>query len=92
MEKPYEGTVQITSAEYRELVTEAVSSRHLYEEARSEKWKLESEITSLKKELAEANKNLDMCREQLSVLAAARTNQCNTWGISNRTYANAEEV
>ena len=50
-EKKYEGIVQITSAEYRELVTEATENKLRYDNAISEKWKLESQIRELKKEL-----------------------------------------
>jgi seryl-tRNA synthetase len=58
-EKKYEaGKVEISSAEYRDLVTDAVEARHEASEQRSEKWKLESEKNKLAKELEEANKKI----------------------------------
>lgn len=58
-EKKYEaGRVEISSAEYRDLVTEAVEARCDASESRSEKWKLESEKNKLQKELEEANKRI----------------------------------
>lgn len=69
-EKKYEGTVQITSAEYRELVTEAVEATARYDAARSEKWQLERKISALEKELSEAKTELDACKNQLSQIAA----------------------
>ena len=58
-EKKYEaGRVEISSAEYRDLVTEAVEARRDASESRSEKWKLESEKSKLSKELEEANKKI----------------------------------
>lgn len=70
-EKKYEGTVQITSAEYRELVTEAVEAKARYDAVRSENWKHESTISKLEKELAETRKELDSCRQQFSAYAAS---------------------
>lgn len=61
-EKKYEGIVQITSAEYRELVTEATENKLRYDNAISEKWKLESQIRELKKELETKIKELDEMR------------------------------
>jgi uncharacterized coiled-coil DUF342 family protein len=58
-EKKYEaGRVEISSAEYRDLVTEAVEARREASEARSEKWRLESENSKLKKELDETCKRV----------------------------------
>ena len=74
----YEGTVQITSAEYRELITEAVEAVKNFERARSENWQLESKINELKKELAETMKELDMCRSQLASFLSSAT-QSSTW-------------
>lgn len=51
-EKKYEaGKVEISSAEYRDLVTEAVTARHEASEMRSEKWKLEDTLKKTKEEL-----------------------------------------
>lgn len=51
-EKKYEaGKVEISSAEYRDLVTEAVTARHEASEMRSEKWKLEDTLRKTKEEL-----------------------------------------
>ena len=57
-EKKYEGIVQITSAEYRELVTQAVEATKDASALRSENWKHESKISKLEKELAEMRKRL----------------------------------
>ena len=56
--KKYEGTVCITSSEYRELVTEAVYYKTEYEGCRSIKWQIESENRKLKEELEKTNKKL----------------------------------
>ena len=51
-EKKYEaGKVEISSAEYRDLVTEAVTARHEASEMRSEKWRLEDTLKKTKEEL-----------------------------------------
>lgn len=54
-DKKYEaGRVEISSAEYRDLVTKATENRIAASDARSEKWKLERERDDLKKELESA--------------------------------------
>ena len=54
-DKKYEaGRVEISSAEYRDLVTEAVANEKAASDARSEKWKVEDERNKLKKELESA--------------------------------------
>ena len=59
-DKKYEaGRVEISSAEYRDLVTEAVEARREASEQRSEKWRLESEVKKCKEELANANKKVE---------------------------------
>lgn len=71
-EKKYEaGKVEISSAEYRDLVTEAVEARHEASEQRSEKWKLESEKNKLSKELEEAKKRISELESVLSTLQAS---------------------
>lgn len=58
-EKKYEaGKVEISSAEYRDLIKEAVEARNDASQARSEKWKLESEKDKISKELELANKKI----------------------------------
>lgn len=58
-EKKYEpGKVEISSEEYRDLVKEAVEARRDASEHRSEKWRVENERNTLKKELEEANKKI----------------------------------
>ena len=55
-EKKYEaGRVEISSAEYRDLVTEATENRIAASEARSDKWRAESERDKLKAELDKAH-------------------------------------
>ena len=87
-EKQYEGSVNITSAEYRELVTEAVSAEAELSEVRSAKWKLESERDKLKtecealrKQLDEALKELNDCKNLLNLHTGAYgylKNPCTT--------------
>ena len=51
-EKNYEaGRVEISSAEYRDLVKEAVEARHDASVERSERWKLEDTLKKTKEEL-----------------------------------------
>lgn len=51
-EKKYEaGRVEISSAEYRDLVTEAVEARNDASRERSKRWELETEIKKTKDEL-----------------------------------------
>ena len=58
-EKKYEaGKVEISSAEYRDLVTEAVTAQKEASEIRSERWKLEDEKRKLENELVSANKKI----------------------------------
>ena len=64
--KQYEGTVSITSAEYRELVTDAVSAKAELSEVRSAKWKAESERDKLKTECEELRKQLDEALKKLN--------------------------
>lgn len=67
-EKKYKaGRVEISSAEYRDLVTEAVEARRDASEIRSEKWNLESENRKLKEEL-------DLTRKRVAELE----NICDT--------------
>lgn len=68
-EKKYEGIVQITSAEYRELVTEATENKLRYDNAISEKWNLESQIRNLKKELEIKIKDLDEMRRMNALIS-----------------------
>lgn len=58
-EKKYEaGRVEISSAEYRDLVTTAVAAEKDASEARSRMWKAESERDKLAKELEETIKKV----------------------------------
>lgn len=61
-EKKYEGVVQITSAEYRELVTQAVEATTRCDSLLSENWKRERRIKELETELAETKKALAKIR------------------------------
>lgn len=70
-EKKYEGTVNITSAEYRELVTEAVTAKAEASEQRSAKWKLESEVSKLKAEIEELRKSLEAAEAHIAEYKAS---------------------
>lgn len=72
-EKKYEaGTVNISSAEYRDLVKEACEARHEASENRSEKWRLERELSACKTELEAARKENEELREKLAHIYEAR--------------------
>ena len=75
-DKKYEaGRVEISSAEYRDLVKEACEARRDASEMRSEKWKLEDEIKKYKEELANANKKIEELESMIRNL--------QTYGSSN---------
>ena len=58
-EKKYEsGKVEISSAEYRDLIKEMVEAKRDASEIRSEKWKLEDEKRKLEQELDSAKKKI----------------------------------
>ena len=80
-EKNYEaGKVEISSTEYRDLVTEAVEARRDASESRSEKWRVESERDKLKNELDVANKRIAELERVLSTLQASIPNSnTNPW-------------
>lgn len=74
------GKVEISSTEYRDLVTEAVEARRDASESRSEKWRVESERDKLKKELDVANKRIAELERVLSALQASIPNSnTNPW-------------
>ena len=76
-EKKYEaGRVEISSAEYRDLVTEAVEARRDASESRSEKWRLESEQKKLETKLAEANKRIAELESILSNFQVGLSTTC----------------
>lgn len=59
-EQKYEaGRVEISSTEYRDLVTEAVTARQEASEQRGERWRIERERDNLKEELALTRKRLE---------------------------------
>ena len=67
-DKKYEaGTVQISSEEYRDLVTEATENRIAASEARSDRWKAESERDKLKVELENARAKITELQNKLQV-------------------------
>ena len=71
-EKKYEaGRVEISSAEYRDLVTEAVKAQNDASDARSRMWKAESERDQLAKELEETRKNVAELKSVLASLQAS---------------------
>ena len=73
-EKKYEGIVQITSAEYRELVAEATENKMRYDNAISEKWNLESQIRKLKEELETKIKELNEMRRVNALISEQNVN------------------
>ena len=59
-DKKYEaGRVEITSEEYRDLVTEAVMARRDASDERSEKWRVESEKKKVEDELHLTRKKIE---------------------------------
>ena len=51
-EKVYEeGSVEITTTEYRDIITEMVENRKDAEHEREKRWKVESELKATKEEL-----------------------------------------
>ena len=59
-EKKYEaGRVEISSAEYRDLVKDMVEAQKDAYEARHSKWQIETENKKLKEELALARKKIE---------------------------------
>ena len=88
-EKKYEaGRVEISSAEYRDLVTEAVEARRDASEARTEKWRLESENGKLKKELEETRKRIAELEHFYETLHSAKSYPINTVYASNNEEDN----
>lgn len=70
-EKKYEaGRVEISSAEYRDLVTEATENRIAASEARSDKWRAESERDKLKAELEKAQATIADLEQKLDFIFA----------------------
>ena len=68
-EKKYEaGRVEISSAEYRDLVEDMVVAQREASEARSEKWRIESEKSKLSQELETAKKRIAELETILSSL------------------------
>ena len=66
-DKKYEaGRVEISSAEYRDLVEEATKNSIEAAEARSDRWRAESERDKLKAELEKANAEIADLRTKLS--------------------------
>ena len=71
-EKKYEaGRVEISSAEYRDLVTTAVAAEKDASDARSRMWKAESERDKLAKELEETRKKVSELESLLATLQAS---------------------
>ena len=70
-EKKYEaGRVEISSAEYRDLIKEAVEAQRDASQARSDRWKTEDELRKCKEELALANKKIEELQSIISNLQA----------------------
>ena len=79
-EKKYEaGRVEISSAEYRDLVKEAVESSEIASRLRNENWKLESENKKLEEELSLAKKHVEELISKLNMYESAfRGSSSNT--------------
>ena len=68
-DKKYEaGKVEISSAEYRDLIKDAVEAHMEASQTRSDKWRLESEKSKLSQELEAANKRIAELESILSNL------------------------
>lgn len=71
-EKKYEaGRVEISSAEYRDLVTTAVAAEKDASEARSRMWEARSERDKVTKELEETRKKVSELESILATLQAS---------------------
>lgn len=88
-DKKYEaGRVEISSAEYRDLVTEAVTNEKAASDARSEKWKVEDERNKLKKELESARARIAELEGILQTLQGSLTYQSAPLNVpSDATHA-----
>lgn len=65
-EKKYEaGRVEISSAEYRDLVTEVTENRIGAMNAKSDKWRAEAERDMLKDELKKAKAEIEVLKNKL---------------------------
>lgn len=77
-EKKYEaGKVEISSAEYRDLVTEAVEARHDASEMRSQKWKIEDTLKKTQEELELTRKRVVELETLNEALRTSRTHLYN---------------
>ena len=82
-EKKYEaGRVEISSAEYRDLVTEAVEARNSASQERSKRWELESELKKTKDELEHTRKKV--C-ELENIINALRGNVASMYLVKEDT-------
>ena len=94
--KKYEaGRVEISSAEYRELVIDAVTNEKAAHDARSEKWKAESERDEAKKELEVARAKIAELERILQSLQGSMTTMsipCNVPSDATHTKPWRTEV
>lgn len=87
-DKTYEvGRVEITSTEYRDLVKEAVESARDASEARSAKWKAESERDAIKKELDLARSEIERLKSEIDCYRSACSHAAQTT-LYNRLNSN----
>jgi predicted nuclease with TOPRIM domain len=78
-DKKYEaGRVEISSAEYRDLVKEATENAIAASEARSERWRVESERDKLKAELAKAEAEIADLKQKLDFIFGKNSSYMNT--------------
>lgn len=91
-DKKYEaGRVEISSAEYRDLVTEAVTAKNEAYQHRNEKWKLEDELKKCKKELADANKRVEELEGILSALQVGIAPNTAPWWSQDTCLTNIKK-
>ena len=76
-EKKYEaGRVEISSAEYRDLVAEAVEARNNASQERSKRWELESELKKTKEELEHTRKKVCELENLIQALRGTAQSFC----------------
>ena len=73
-----EGMVEITTTEYRDIITEMVEQRKDAEYASRERWRAETELKKVKEELLETQKRVVELEARLADLAWAELQGANT--------------
>jgi predicted translin family RNA/ssDNA-binding protein len=94
-DKTYEaGRVEISSAEYRDLVKEATENAIDARDARRERWAAEKELDTVKKELDKANAEIESLRKELESFKAMLRGAAQTTLYNNSVIGSdkAEEM